>query len=79
MVVFDAPAASEAIAHLRTLLESCDGNATDACVALEAILATNCDKTRLRALSAAISEFDFDGALLNLDRIAEEQRDHGEH
>jgi two-component system, sensor histidine kinase and response regulator len=78
-VVFDAPAASEAIAHLRSLLESCDGNATDACVALEAILATNCDKTRLRALSAAISEFDFDGALLNLDRIAEEQRDHGEH
>jgi two-component system sensor histidine kinase/response regulator len=78
-VVFDALAASEAIAHLRSLLESSDGNAADACIALEAILATNCDKTRLHALSAAISEFDFEGALLNLDRIAKEQRDHGEH
>jgi two-component system, sensor histidine kinase and response regulator len=78
-LIFDAPAATEAIAHLRTLLEASDGNAADAYVALEEILAANCDKTRLQALSAAISEFDFGGALLKLDRIAKEQSAPSEH
>jgi two-component system, sensor histidine kinase and response regulator len=78
-LTFDAPAATEAIAHLRTLLEASDGNAADAYVALEEILAANCDKARLQALSAAISEFDFGGALLKLDRIAKEQSAHSEH
>jgi two-component system, sensor histidine kinase and response regulator len=72
-VIFDPPAASQAIANLRTLLEASDGDAAEAYIALEEMLAANCDKTRLHALSAAISDFDFGGALLELDRIADEQ------
>jgi hypothetical protein len=69
---FDAKAASAAIAHLRALLESSDGDATDAFLALESALAGTLDQPRLQALSTAISEFDFDGALSNLDEIAKE-------
>ncbi|HEY6765439.1 MAG TPA: response regulator, partial [Candidatus Sulfotelmatobacter sp.] len=72
-VIFDPPAASQAIAHLRTLLEASDGDAAEAYIALEEMLAANCDKTRLHALSAAINDFDFNGALLELNRIADEQ------
>ena len=72
-VIFDPATASHAIAHLRTLLEASDGDAAEAYVALEEILAAHCDKTQLHDLSAAISDFDFGGALLKLDRIADEQ------
>ena len=41
-------------------------------VALESTLAAICDQPRLSALSAAISEFDFDGARKSLDEIARE-------
>jgi hypothetical protein len=41
-------------------------------LALEGALAATCDELRLNALSAAISEFDFDGALFKLDEIANE-------
>jgi PAS domain S-box-containing protein len=68
----DARAASAAIAHLRTLLQSSDGDAAEAFLAVEDALAGACDKPRLSALSAAISEFDFVGALLRLDEIAKE-------
>jgi two-component system sensor histidine kinase/response regulator len=78
-VVCDALAATEAIAHLRVLLETSDGNAADAYVALEGILSANCDKTWLHELSEAINEFDFAGALLKLDRIAEKRIAHWEH
>ena len=69
---FDGPAASAAIAHLRTLLESSDGDAAEAFLALESSLAGVCDEPQLQSLSAAISEFDFDGALSKLDEIAKE-------
>jgi two-component system sensor histidine kinase/response regulator len=70
---FDARAASAAIKHLRALLELSDGEAVEAFLALEDTLAgTTIDKARLRALTAAISEFNFDGALLKLDEIAME-------
>jgi HPt (histidine-containing phosphotransfer) domain-containing protein len=67
---FDARAASAAIARLRALIESSDGDAAEAFVALEGTLAAICDQPRLSALSAAISEFDFDGARKSLDEIA---------
>jgi len=69
---FDARAASAAIARLRALLESSDGEAAEAFLALEDALAGTMDKARLCALTAAISEFNFDGALLKLDEIAME-------
>jgi two-component system, sensor histidine kinase and response regulator len=72
-VIFAPAAASQAIAHLRTLLEASDGDAAEAYIALAEMLAANCDKTRLHALNAAISDFNFGGALLELDRIADEQ------
>jgi two-component system sensor histidine kinase/response regulator len=69
---FDVLAASTAIAHLRALLESSDCDAAEAFVALESVLAGNCDKLRLNALRAAINEFDFEGALLKLAEIAKD-------
>jgi CheY-like chemotaxis protein len=71
---FDVRAASAAIAHLRALLESGDGDAIEAFLALEGVLAGICDKSRLSALNAAISEFDFSGALSKLDQI---EKEHG--
>ena len=68
---FDAREASVAIARLKALIESSDGDAAEAFVALEGTLAAICDQPRLSALSAAISEFDFDGARRSLDEIAE--------
>ena len=69
---YDARAAAAAIAHLRALLESSDGGASDAFLALEGALAGTFDEPRLRALSADISDFDFDRALSKLDEIAKE-------
>jgi hypothetical protein len=69
---FDARAASVAIARLKALIESSDGDAAEAFVALEGTLAAICDQPRLSPLSAAISEFDFDGARKSLDEIARE-------
>ena len=69
---FDVQAASAAIARLRALLESNDGDAREAFLALEGGLAGICDKPRLSALDAAISEFDFGGALSKLDEITNE-------
>jgi HPt (histidine-containing phosphotransfer) domain-containing protein len=69
---FDARAASAAIAHLRVLLESSDGDAAESFAALEDTLGSICDKPKLSALSAAISEVDFDGARKELDENAKE-------
>jgi PAS domain S-box-containing protein len=68
---FDARAASAAIARLRALLESSDGDAADAFLAVRNILEGTPEKSRLDVLNAAISNFDFDNALLKLDEIAE--------
>jgi HPt (histidine-containing phosphotransfer) domain-containing protein len=69
---FDVRAAAGAIAHLRALLESSDGDAPEAFLALERALAGTLDKPILHALSAAISEFDFAGALVKLAEISKE-------
>jgi two-component system sensor histidine kinase/response regulator len=69
---FDARAASAAIAQLRALIESSDGDAAESFAVLEASLAGICDEPRLSALGAAISEFDFDAARKKLDEIAKE-------
>jgi len=61
-----------AIAHLRALLKSSDADAAEACLALKSALQGICDKPRLAALSAAISEFDFDAARMKLDEITKE-------
>jgi two-component system, sensor histidine kinase and response regulator len=63
---------SAAINQLRALLESGDVDALDAFDALESALARNCDTIRLTALRTSIDEFDFEGALLKLDKIAKE-------
>jgi PAS domain S-box-containing protein len=69
-VGFDAQAATEAIAHLRALLKSSDGDAAEAFLALEGALAGACDKPEMDALGGAISNFDFADALSKLDEIA---------
>jgi two-component system sensor histidine kinase/response regulator len=69
---FEVQAASAAIVHLRALLESSDGDAAEAFLALESALAGTFEESRLQALRAAIGEFDFDGALSKLDEIAKE-------
>ena len=68
---FDALAASAAIAHLRALLESSDGDAADAFLAVKNALEGTLERSRLDVLSTAISNFDFAEALLKLDEIAE--------
>ncbi|MGC1788680.1 MAG: response regulator, partial [Terriglobales bacterium] len=70
--VFDAQSATAAIARLRALLGTSDGDAAEAFIAVENILAGTLDKSRLDALSAAISEFDFEGALVKLNEITRE-------
>jgi HPt (histidine-containing phosphotransfer) domain-containing protein len=67
---FDARTASTAIAHLRALLESSDGDAAEAFFVLEGALAGTCDKPRMDALGEALGDFDFAGALSKLDEIA---------
>ena len=69
---FDAQSASAAVAHLRTLLESNDGDATDAFLPVEQAFEGICDGPRLEVLKAAINQFDFDTALSRLDEIARE-------
>jgi PAS domain S-box-containing protein len=69
---FDTQAATVAIAHLRALLESSDADAVEAFLAVENMLAGTVDKARMGALGTAIGEFDFQGALLNLNQITED-------
>jgi HPt (histidine-containing phosphotransfer) domain-containing protein len=71
---FDARAVSSAIAQLRTLLESGDCDAAEAFLAMEGVLAGTFDKPHLHSLRTAVSEFDFESALLTLDEIAREYR-----
>jgi hypothetical protein len=77
-VSFDARAASAATAHLRGLLESSDGEAEEAFLILENVLMDTVEKSKLDALRTAISEFDFEGALLKLNEITKEYGGDGE-
>jgi two-component system, sensor histidine kinase and response regulator len=69
---FNPEAASVAIRRLRNLLESSDGDATEAFLAVEQTLAGTVARSRLDALSTAISEFDFETALKSLEAITED-------
>jgi two-component system, sensor histidine kinase and response regulator len=69
---FDVQGATAAVAHLRALLESNDGGAGDAFLALENALPGTVDRSLLQGLGASISEFDFERALLKLAEIARE-------
>lgn len=69
---FDAKAASTAISHLRALLESSDGESAEAFLQVENILAGTVEKSRLEALGTAVTEFDFELALLKLNEIIKE-------
>jgi two-component system, sensor histidine kinase and response regulator len=75
---FDARRAVSAAARLRVLLEASDGDATEAFSALSDAVPSTLDKLRLEALGVAISNFDFESALLKLTEI-ERLYIHGDH
>jgi PAS domain S-box-containing protein len=68
---FNVEAASAAVGRLRVLLESSDGDAAEAFLDVERLLAGAVAKSRLEALNTSISEFDFEAALTVLGEIAE--------
>jgi CheY-like chemotaxis protein len=72
-ISFDPAAASREVMRLRSLLEASDGDSEEGFRTLQVVLAGQVEKTRLDALGADISEFDFTGALLKLDDIARGQ------
>ncbi|MGD0414864.1 MAG: response regulator [Terriglobales bacterium] len=69
---FDGEAASAAIARLKSLLDASDGESEEAFRRLREVVAGVVDKAHMDALSASISDFDFEAALLKLDAIAEQ-------
>ena len=66
----NAEAATVAIARLRILLEAGDGDADESFQSLQDAVGGAVEKTHLEELSASISDFDFDAALVKLDEIA---------
>jgi CheY-like chemotaxis protein len=66
----DAEAARLAVARLRHLLATSDGEASEAFVGVSRVLSGTVGRPRLDALARAIDEFDFEGALAKLDAIA---------
>jgi signal transduction histidine kinase/DNA-binding response OmpR family regulator/HPt (histidine-containing phosphotransfer) domain-containing protein len=69
---FDRDAVSAQLKRLRKLLEASDGDAGEAYLALEGALGGAVAKAQLDALREAIGEFDFRGALRELDGIAKQ-------
>jgi CheY-like chemotaxis protein len=69
---FDEEAASAAAGRLKALLEASDADAEGAFSQMQAAVAGRIEKAQLNALSAAISEFDFEQALIKLDEITRE-------
>jgi len=74
---FNAETAAAAIARLRTLLEASDGDAEESFRSLQDAVIGTVEKQHLDGLSAFISDFDFDAALLKLDEIADRCRRNG--
>ena len=68
---FSGEVASGAIARLRSLLRASDGGAEEAFRSLQGMVAGVVEKPHLDALSASISDFDFEAALVKLDEITE--------
>jgi two-component system sensor histidine kinase/response regulator len=75
---FDARRAASAAARLRELLQASDSDAAEAFSALRDAVPSTLDKVRLDALGVAISNFDFESALLRLSEI-ERLYIHGDH
>ena len=69
---FDPAEALAVIARLRALLEASDADAAEVYRTLAEILRGTADTTRLDALGAAVNGFDYEAALLELDKIARE-------
>jgi len=69
---FDPEAASAAVGRLKILLEASDADAEEAFSRMQEAVGARVEKARLSALGAAVSEFDFEGALVKLDEIARE-------
>jgi len=67
---FDRAEARDAIVHLKTLLESSDGNAGEAFRAVSTAVASVVEKPRLEALRNAIDNFEFETALFQLESIS---------
>jgi len=67
---FDADTAAAAIARLKTLIDTNDGEAADAVDQLAKGLAGTVDAQRIAQLRAAMDEFDFEKAATVLDEIA---------
>jgi signal transduction histidine kinase/CheY-like chemotaxis protein len=68
---FNEEAAVGAISRLRSLLRASDGAAEEAFHSLQNATIGAVEKSELDALGASISNFDFEGALVKLDEIAE--------
>jgi two-component system, sensor histidine kinase and response regulator len=78
---FDPQAASAALARLKVLLESSDGDAAEAFIAVENALVGAVEKEQLNALGKAVNDFDFATALLKLVEVEEKygaDRKHGD-
>jgi CheY-like chemotaxis protein/HPt (histidine-containing phosphotransfer) domain-containing protein len=71
---FNRERAAAAAAKLKALIEANDGDAADEVQTVADALSGAADAQRLAALRAAISEFDFDGALAILNKLARECR-----
>jgi len=69
---FDPAAASHEITRLRSQLMASDGDSEETFRTLRSVLAGHVEKSRLDALGAHISDFDFTGALSKLDEIVKE-------
>jgi CheY-like chemotaxis protein len=68
---FNEEIASTAIARLKLLLDADDGDAEEAFRSLRDVVAGVVDRPHLDDLGSSISDFDFEAALVKLDRIAE--------
>jgi len=68
----DGASVREGIARLRSLLAASDGGAADAFTGVSAALTGAVGRPRVAALERAIDEFDFEGALSELEAIARE-------
>jgi PAS domain S-box-containing protein len=67
---FNREVAAGAIARLRRLLEASDVDTEESFRGLQNVVAGMIEKAYLDGLSASINDFDFDGALVKLDEIA---------
>jgi len=74
---FNAQAADEAIARLRTLLEASDGDTEESFRCLQDAVAGTIEKQYLDGLSTSIDDFDFEVALVKLNEIAKRANEMG--